>query len=323
MRVRVGSVLVFLFHLATLVVATGLCGAYERIYYWHAYNILMDDNPGQKVMLAFIERKGDAWRNNKGSGPGGRLTWYEFMDRFDNKDQGHCQIDPPGEGRDIHQVAVELQKAGYNSALDIRILSGKQAGKDKFGAYCTTVTKAVAHARANGDKGETGSINGNDYRQWDYVDRVDQMRQCITVITDIRRWEWNGKYMKWAVAESFNLWQNADKSILKEDRTFIDGVVFEDTVRPEHSEGPDLRVINMVETLRSSAVQANIKAKFANPKNWRSTLRDWLSGCGTFEGKKSCNADGTPDFPEYTKGHKEALGGTQEAARVIAKDAGC
>lgn len=324
MRIRFGSVLVFLFLLVTLVVATGLCGAYERIYYWHAYNIMMDENPGQKVIMPFGTQKGDDWRNNKGSGPGGRLTWYEFMDRFDGKDRGNCKVDPPGEGRDIHQVAAELKTAGYASALNIRNLSGKQNGKDKFGAYFSMVTKAVAQARANGDQGESGLINGNDYRKWDYVDHVDKMRQCITVVSDIRRWEFNGKYIKWALAESFNLWKDTDASILKEQRAFIDGVVLEDTVRPQYSEGDDLKAINMVETLRSSAVQGRIKAALDNPKKWQSQLRTWISTCGNVNAKgKQCAPTGTPEFPKYTLGHREALTGVEEAAKVIAKDAGC
>ncbi|KAI7784940.1 hypothetical protein LA080_008338 [Diaporthe eres] len=327
MRVQVGSVLVFLFHLAALVIATGRSGAYERIYFWYAYNLLMDDNPGQKVILGFIDRKGDDWLNNKGSGPGKRLTWYEFMERFDNRDRGNCQVDPPGEGRSIDQVAAELDKAGFDNAVNIRILSGKQAGKDKYGDYFRTVTSAVARARANGDKGESGSINGNNYRQWDYVEYVDKMRQSITAVSEIRRWEFNGKYIKWALAEKFNLWQEpVSDSTPKETRPFIDGVVLEDPVRLQYTGEDSLTAINMVETLRSSAVQDKIKAALENPKNWHSTLRTWLSDCGTFTGKgkgKSCHPPGSPEFPEYTKGHREVLAGVEESTKVIAKDASC
>lgn len=323
MRLRFGGLLVFLFHLATLVVATGRSGAYERIYFWNAYNLLMDDNPGQKVILGFGTRKGSDWSNNKGSGPGKRLTWYEFMERFDNRERGNCQVDPPGEGRSIDQVAAELDEAGYDNAVNIRILTGKESGVDRYGDYFKTVTTAVARARANGDKGESGSINNNNYRQWDYSDYVDKMRESITAVSEIRKWEFNGKYIKWAVAESFKLWQEP-VSGPKDSRPFIDGVVLEDPTKLQYyPDGDPLRAINMEETLRSSAVQDKIKAALDDPKDWQSTFRTWVGSCGTFNKKISCNPKGSPKFPDYTKGHLNVLTGVGEAAKTIAKDAGC
>lgn len=324
MNIRVGSFLILLFNMAVLVAATGRAGAYERIYLWCAYNLLMDDDPCQNVILGFGTRKGLDWRNNKGSGPGKRLTFQEFMERFDNRDRGNCQIQPPGEGHSIHQVAAEMDKAGYDNTINVRILTGKESGRDKYGDYLMEVTQAVARARANGDKGESCSINGNKYRQWDYVDYVDKMRQSAAATSEIRKWEFNGKYIKWAVSEVFNLWKEpVSKSVLKDDRPFIDGVVLEEPANSQYKQDKNLTAMNLEETLKSSAVQDKIKAVIECPNNWQSHLHSWISCCGMVNKEGHCKPDGFPLYPNFTLGHREVLDAVEKVVKLIGKDAEC
>lgn len=323
MNIRVGSFLILLLNMAFLVAATRRAGAYERIYLWCAYNLLMDDDPCQNVILGFGTRKGTDWSNNKGSGPGKRLTFQEFMERFDNRDRGNCQIQPPGEGCSIHQVAAYLDKAGYDNRVNVRILTGKQAGRDKYGDYLMEVTQAVTRARANGDTGESGSINGKNYRQWNYVDYVEKMRQSAIASSEIRRCEFNGKYVKWAVAEAFNLWKEPfSQHVPKESRPFIDGVVLEVLPRSQYDDERNLMAINMQETLKSSAVQDKIKAVLKCPDNWQSAFHDWASFCGMFGPEGYCKPEGSPDYSNFTQRHREVLDAVEEAARVMEKDAG-
>lgn len=322
MNIRVGSFLILLFNMALLVAATGRAGAYERIYLWCAYNLLMDDDACQNVILGFGTRKGTDWSNNKGSGPGKRLTFQEFMERFDNRDRGNCQIQPPGEGRSIHQVAAYMDKAGFDNRVNVRMLTGKQAGRDKYGDYLVEVTQAVCRARANGDKGESGSIKGNNHRQWNYVDYVAKMRQSAIASSEIRRCEFNGKYIKWAVAEAFNLWKEpVPKHVPKENRPFVDGVVLEVLPRLQYDDDRNLMAINMEETLKSSAVQDKIKAVLKCPENWQSAFHNWTSFCGMVGPEGHYKPEGSPDYSNFTQRHREVLDAVEEAARVMEKDA--
>jgi hypothetical protein len=70
-------------YLATQVVAGGLQAGYERDFFWTAYNIAYDVyGPKQKFM--YPQEKGG--KTYKATGPDGRHTWAEFIDRISNRE---------------------------------------------------------------------------------------------------------------------------------------------------------------------------------------------------------------------------------------------
>ncbi|EGD95825.1 hypothetical protein TESG_03290 [Trichophyton tonsurans CBS 112818] len=64
-----------------------LAHGYERVFFWGAYETFcgIEGPDKQQHLLAFKQQKGQESRNNRGSGPGGMLTYPEFIARVDDK----------------------------------------------------------------------------------------------------------------------------------------------------------------------------------------------------------------------------------------------
>lgn len=326
--------LLCLFLLAVRVLATGRAGAFERLFLWNAYNILMDDDPGQKVILKIGTRKGDPWTNNKGSGPGNRLTFQEFMDRVDNRPQGRCQIEGPRKeikdkdpGRSLQKVAEELDAAGYDHVLNVRILKSDFSSTQSYADFLHQVTTEVSKKRASGDMGESGSVSGDNYRKWDYSGYVADMRTAAEAVESIRSYEFRDKYLKWALAETFDLWKKPMPKI-KAERQLIDEVVLEDAVTNKYEDATEkYTFINIEETMKNAGVQAKIKAVFQlidkeNAKKWRKTFRDWVRDCGELNPAQCANKK-LPKFPDEVLGHRKVLNAVRNMRKSINADAGC
>lgn len=316
--------LVFLVLPSTLVAATGYAGAYERLFLWNVYNLLMDDDLGQKVILPFLKQKGDPWRQNKGSGPDNRLLFHEFMERCDNRKRNTCEVNgETSETRSIDDVAHDLNSARYNRVLNIRQLYGLQGYRGHYSDYLQDVNVAVSKARAKGDKGESGSLNTNDYRQWDYTDYISKMQATIKAISDIRTLEFNDKYLKWAFGETFNLY--VDESVEpKSARTFIEGVELDDPQTSPYTENKTKYVaVNIENSIKNKPIQAKIQAVLGGKSSeLPKKILTWVTYCGQTN-NDACNELKLPAFTEESTAHRKVLDAVRLLQKTVMADPVC
>ena len=110
---------------------------------------------------------------NRGSGPDETLTMQEFMGNLDRR-IGECTADPPGTGRDITQVAKELDAERFNGQLKPLVANRHLSGGDLYQKPIQHLPKMVPLALA--EKPGNAAILNN----------LNSMKSISTTISSIR-----------------------------------------------------------------------------------------------------------------------------------------
>ncbi|KAH7096028.1 hypothetical protein FB567DRAFT_514042 [Paraphoma chrysanthemicola] len=157
------SAILWLFSLISFVhAANWQSHVYERIYLWEMYD-LFSEIKGPDNQPIFKQNPKHPWPNNRniGSGPNGRLTYWEFQVRLQNKGLIPGTIPtsndlPSPAGGNLDNAASGLLSKGYNGQLNIEFLDpsfkGFKASKndphaDSYQAFIDKVEKQYTELR--------------------------------------------------------------------------------------------------------------------------------------------------------------------------------
>lgn len=279
--------------------------AYEKIWYYYAYNLSWKlDGAAQTAILPILTKNNQITSQNnanKGSLANGQLNFQEFMDRIDLRDPGTVtvQLDPA----DLDGTAANLVKKGLGGLVRVGIATNTATGKTKisYNQMVESLAGVVVKARAKFP---------NDPDVADAVSQMDKLSKSIVSMrsADFGRADYLGK----AMALTFNLPINKQK--------IPTTITYRDIQDPSEypASGKTIQEVDVMATFRDEQNKALIKAKFksldSSTTGFATKFKLWVDNYGVKPA-----TDSIPGYPQVVTDHKVVLNVWTSAKNQISR----